>query len=87
MKWPKNHSFRKDVTSWHDSDGFCLVISFLSALVFYFSIEGIGVALEHDSYTRHAWMPILLMFLSGVVLVTNLFRILRRIVQRPSENE
>ena len=87
MKLPKNPSFRKGVTAWHDSDVFCLVISSLSAVVFYFGIEGVGVALQHDSYTRHAWIPILLMFLSGVILVTNLFRILRRMVKRPSENE
>jgi uncharacterized membrane protein len=87
MKWSRNPSFRKDVIPWHHSNLFCLVISIFSGVVFYFSIEGIGVALEHEAYRRHAWVPVLLTLLSGVLLTVNLFRILSRMIYRSAEDE
>jgi hypothetical protein len=87
MKWQKNPSFRKGVTPWHRSDLACLLVSAFSAFVFYFSMEGVGVALEYEPYQRHVWVPILLLFLSGTILVGALFRILRRMVYHPDEEE
>lgn len=87
MKLDKNPSFRKMVTPWHDSDLFCLVISIFAGHVFYFSNVGISVALEHHQYERYCWVPITLMVLSGILLVTNLFRILSRMVSRSTEEE
>lgn len=87
MKLSKNPSFRKVVTPWYNSDPFCLVISIFLSLVFYFSTVGIGVALEDQQYQRYCWVPITLMFLSGILLVTNLFRILSRMVSRSTEDE
>ena len=87
MKWQKNASFRKGVIPWHHSDLVCLLVSAFSACVFYFSIEGVSVALDHGPYQRHAWIPILLMFLSGAILVGSLFRILNRMVHRSPEEE
>ena len=87
MKLNGSHSSHKSVTRRYFSDFFCLIISALAAPVFYFSVEGTGVALEHEQFVRHAWVPITLMFLSGILLVTNLFRILSRIANRPAEEE
>jgi hypothetical protein len=50
-------------------------------------MEGVSVALDHGPYERHVWIPILLLFLSGTILVASLFRILRRMVRRDSEEE
>ena len=85
MKLPKNPSFRKIATPWHDSDPFCLIVTTFAAIVFYFSLAGIHVALEGYAYQRHCWLPITLMLLSGILLTTSLFRILRRIVRRRTE--
>ncbi|RLB82494.1 MAG: hypothetical protein DRH17_05625 [Deltaproteobacteria bacterium] len=87
MKLHRNPSFRKVVTPWYDSDLFCLVISIFAASVFYFSTIGISVALEHQQYQRYCWVPIVLMLLSGILLVTNLFLILSRMVHRRAEEE
>ncbi|MBW1740143.1 MAG: hypothetical protein JRJ42_03290 [Deltaproteobacteria bacterium] len=55
--------------------------------MFYFSTIGISVALEHQQYQRYCWVPIVLMLLSGILLVTNLFLILSRMVHRRAEEE
>ena len=85
MKLQKNPSFRQAATVWHDSDPFCLIVSVFAAVVFFFSLAGVYVALENSGYRRHSWVPITLMFLSGILLTTNFFRMLRRIVRRPTE--
>ena len=87
MKLQKTPSFRKDDAPRHHADLLGLLISAFSALVFFFSVQGVGVALENDPYQRHVWVPVLLMFLSGILLVWNLFRILRRILLRSVEEE
>lgn len=87
MKLNKSPLFRRVIIPWYDSDLFCLVISIFAAYVFYFSTVGIGVALEHQQYQRYRWVPLTLMFLSGVLLVANLFRIVSRIVKRFTEEE
>ena len=87
MKGQKNPSFRKGDPPRHHADLLGLLVSAFSAFIFFFSVQGIGVALEHDPYQRHVWVPVLLMFLSGALLVWNLFRILRRMVQRSVEEE
>lgn len=85
MKLQKNPSFRQVATVWHDSDSFCFIMSVFAAVVFYFSLAGIGVALESPAYKSHSWVPITLMLLSGILMTTNFFRMLRRIVRRPTE--
>lgn len=85
MKLQKNPSFRRVATPYHDSDLFCLIISVFAALVFYFSLAGVSVALENSVYQRHCWVPVTLMSMSGILLATNLFRILSRMVNRPAE--
>lgn len=85
MKLQKNPSFRKVATPWHDSAPFSLTISIFAALIFYFSLVGVRVALENAEYQRHCWVPVTLVLLSGIILVINLFRILSRMVNRTTE--
>ena len=87
MKLHKNPLFRKVVTPWYDSNLFCLMISIFAAHVFYFSTIGISIALEHHQYERYCWVPITLMFLSSILLVANVFRILSRMVSRTTGEE
>jgi len=63
------------------------MISVFAAHVFYFSTIGISIALEHHQYERYCWVPITLMFLSSILLVANLFRILSRMVSRSTGEE
>jgi len=87
MKLNKSPLFRRVIIPWYDSGFFCLVISIFAAYVYYFSIIGISVALEHQQYQHYRWVPLTLMFLSGVLLVANLFRLVSRIVKRSTEEE
>jgi hypothetical protein len=63
------------------------MISIFAGHVFYFSTIGISVALENHQYERYCWVPITLIILSGILLVSNLFRILSRMVSRSAEDE
>ena len=87
MRLRKKPSFRKVVKPWYDSDPFCIAISILMALVFFFSMLGVGVALKHAQYQRHWWLPLELGILSGILLATNLIRILTRVIKRHMEKE
>ncbi|MBN1841546.1 MAG: hypothetical protein JW883_04580 [Deltaproteobacteria bacterium] len=87
MRLHQNPSFRKVVIPWYDSDVFCIVISVFMALIFLFSKIGLRFALEHEEYQRHGWVPLVLMVLSGIVLATNLIRILTRMVRRRAEEK
>jgi uncharacterized membrane protein YbhN (UPF0104 family) len=85
VKIDKKPSFRKAPTPWYASDLFCVIFLIFGALVFYFSLTGISVALGHHQYRRYCWVPILLIFLSGVLVVTSLFRIVSRLLNRYGE--
>jgi len=85
MKPQKSRSFRKVASSWHDAVPFSFMISVFAAFIFYFSLEGISVALENPAYQSHCWVPVTLSSLSGILLSTNLFRLLSRMVNRPAE--
>jgi hypothetical protein len=87
MKLHQNPSFRKVVIPWYDSDLFCIVISIFMAMVFFFSGIGIRVALENEEYQGHDWVPLVLMVFSGVVLATNVIRVLIRMVRRRTEEK
>jgi hypothetical protein len=87
MKLDQNPFFRRVVIPWYDSDLSCLLISIFTALVFFFSAVGVNVALEHERYHRHCWVPLLLMFLSSIVLGANLIRILIRMAKRRAEEK
>lgn len=87
MKLHQNPSFRKVVIPWYDSDLFCIVICIFMALVFLFSGIGVRVALEYEAHQEHGWVPLVLMVLSGIVLATNVIRVLTRMVRRRAEEK
>jgi hypothetical protein len=64
-----------------------MVISVLMALVFSFSRVGLLMASGVDDYHAHGWVPLLLMILSGIVLASNIIRILTRMIRRRAEEE
>ena len=77
--WQKIHFARATIKS------ALMVLSVFAAFIFYFSFAGISVALESSAYQSHCWVPVTLALLSGVLLSTNLFRVLTRMVNRPAE--
>ncbi|MBW2107739.1 MAG: hypothetical protein JRI36_03605 [Deltaproteobacteria bacterium] len=88
MKLDPNPSFRKVPVPWHGSDAFCLVIAMIMAVVFVFARIGLRLTCEVDAYHDYAWLPIVLMILSGGILVANITRVLTRMIKhRPEEDE
>ena len=87
MKLAQNPSFRKIVVPWHDSDLFCIVVSVFMVIAFSFGRVGLRLATESEKYHGYSWLPVVLMVLSGIVLATNLVRVLTRMVRRRSEED
>jgi hypothetical protein len=55
-----------------------IVLALLGAL-FFFGLIGISVARETGTYLADIWVPRLLVIVSGFLIVTTLYRIIRRI--------
>lgn len=85
MKFDQNPFFRKVPIAWHDSDLFCIVVCILMALVFSFARIGLRLTSQIDQYHDYGWLPMLLMLLSGIILATNIIRILTRMARRRSD--
>jgi hypothetical protein len=78
----KSPVFRKVVIPWYRSKtAYALAIISL-LLVFLFALAGISVAREVDRYNGYLWVPALLAVLSGSLIVTVAFRLIRRIASR-----
>ena len=55
-----------------------MVLAVLAAL-FYFGLIGVSVARESEATLPHIWVPRLLVIVSGFLIATTLYRIVRRI--------
>ena len=74
--------FRAAIVPWYDTETVCLVVIFFLSLVVLYCLAGIVVALEAPHYTRHIWVPIVLVLLSGGTIISTLIRLLRRYAAR-----
>jgi len=74
----KSPSFKKTISPGYDSDAACWVKVFAMFLIALFGINGIKVAGQINAYTDYIWVPVLLLFLSVTVLVTNLVRLAKK---------
>ena len=70
--------FRKEIVRWYNSDAACLLIILLMFLVFLFGVAGVSVARENVEYHGYAWVAVLLVAMSGVVIVSTSIRLLKR---------
>ena len=87
MKLDQGPSFRKTARSWYESTTFYVVISLFMILVFLFSNIGFRYTIAHEEYWDYRWVPLILMILSTVVVVTNLTRLIIRLIKRASEDD
>ncbi|CAB5094252.1 hypothetical protein D3OALGA1CA_5363 [Olavius algarvensis associated proteobacterium Delta 3] len=78
MQLDQNPVFRRIIAPWYDSTTACWVVLALMALVFVFSTVGIAVAQKTIEFRGHLWLPMILLLLSGSVMVSTLFRLLKR---------
>lgn len=72
-----NPFFRKAITPWYQSKLAYMIIIVVMLGFFLFGIAGLGVAREIAAYRSYAWVPILLMVLSGALVVTTAIRLIQ----------
>ncbi|MFC1516680.1 hypothetical protein ACFL7E_07990 [Thermodesulfobacteriota bacterium] len=77
--------FRKEIVRWYNSDAACLLIILFMFLVFLFGVTGVSVARENVEYHGYAWVAVLLVVMSGVVIVSTSIRLLKRYSGRFTE--
>ncbi|UCH19810.1 MAG: hypothetical protein JSU83_14690 [Deltaproteobacteria bacterium] len=86
MRYDRKPVYRKLIVPWYDSETVCFIVIILMLLVFLFSLAGISVATENDEHLTHLWLPILLFLLSGVVIISTVFRLIKRYRYRYSKD-
>ena len=70
--------FRKIIIPWYHSRTAYLLVIFIMLLVLAFGMMGISVAGEKAEYLDYVWVPLALVFLSGIIILTTIIRLLRR---------
>jgi len=78
MQLDQNPVFRRIISPWYDSTTACWITLAIMTLVFVFATVGIAVAQQSMEFRSHLWLPLILMLLSGSVIVSTLFRLLKR---------
>ncbi len=81
MRLDQNPLFRKVIVPWYDSEAVCGFVIFLMFIVFLFSLSGVSVARKTFEYHEMVWVPVLLLIMSGGVIVSTAFRMIRRYIE------
>jgi len=74
--------FRRVIVPWFDSETACGIMIALLSPVFLFGLIGFSVVFEESHYLEHIWVPVLLMVMSGLVILTTSFRLIKRFTSR-----
>jgi hypothetical protein len=74
----KSTVHRKKTAPWYDSESACIVVALSMFLVFWFSLLGVLEAFDTVEYIDFVWVPALLMVMSGGVIASTIFRMIRR---------
>ena len=82
MRYDQKPVHRKIIVPWYDSEVACLSIICAMILVFLFALAGISAAGETAEYHSKLWLPILLLFMSGAVIVSTAIRLFKRFSRR-----
>lgn len=69
--------FRKPIKPWYHSRLAYLAVILAMLATFFFGIAGFRVAREVTAYHSYAWVPVLLMILSGAVAITMTIRLIQ----------
>ena len=78
MPSDKSPVFRKPIIPWyHSRAAYGITIAFM-LIVFMFGLAGISVTREYEQYAGYVWLPALLVFLSGGLIVSTTIRLIRR---------
>ena len=86
MKFNREPVYRRSIYPWYDSELACIVTIVLASVVLFFGTVGISVALKTYEYHLYVWVPTLITILSGIVILSNMVRLTKKIFRRFSEN-
>ena len=78
MRLDPNPLFRRVITPWYDGPAMCWTALVAMLVVIFFASAGIWVALSHDAFWRHVWMPLLILVLALFVFGSIFYRMFRR---------
>jgi hypothetical protein len=70
--------FRKAFIPWYDTEFAMLLTLAFAVVVLLFSITGVAASLDTPRYNAYIWVPCLLGFLSLIVIISLLIRLVRR---------
>jgi hypothetical protein len=85
MKFKRDPVYRRSIYPWYDTEWACIAAIVLAAMILFFGAIGISVAMERYEYHSFVWLPIIITFLSGIVIVINIVRLVRKVFRRFSE--
>ncbi len=82
MKLDKGNFFKKIIIPWYDSYPACWVLILLSTLVLIFALTGIEVTITNEPFRDYLWFPTLLASLAFMFIISVIFRIIYRNINR-----
>jgi hypothetical protein len=85
MRLDPNPLFRRVIMHWYDSPPVCWISLLAMVVLLFFSITGIVVAESNPDYNRFVLVPIALLVLSGLMVFSLSYRMIRRSKQQKDE--
>lgn len=77
--------FRKIIVPWYDSTPACILVICAMIFVLLFGFIGLYVIEKNYDYHDHMWVPVGLILFSGVVIISTVFRLIKRYYSRSDE--
>ena len=85
MKFNREPVYRRPIYPWYDSELACIITILLASVVLFFGTVGISVALETYEYHPYVWVPTLITIFSGIIILSNMVRLTKKLYWRFSE--
>ena len=85
MPSKKDPVFRKAVIPWYRSGKMYICAIVFMLLVLLFGIAVMSVAQDIEAYNGYIWVPLLLVVMSAFMIITTLYRLIKRYTTRSSE--
>ncbi len=86
MKIEKNTVHRKEIVPWYDSEASCIIVGLVMFFTFWFSVLGVIEACDSAEYCKHAWVPALLIIMSGIVFISTFIRLIKRYIREEKDS-
>lgn len=85
MSTDQDSIHRKEILPWYESASTHAAFAVMMFLVFIFGTLGIIEAYDTIIYIDYVWVPVLLMFMSGVMLIAAVIRLVRKYIHQAED--